>query len=173
MALFADFSEALICLPALMPHARVWLPRDTQRGLPENPMPFVNAQVMNCVLYPIHLPVAYETDSRNRAGQGRTLTLGSRIARFSTDHESAGGSKDPDGTHVARVPGRRDQRQPLGWHSSSDPRVVKSRSASRQTNSVLGAGPCDSEKTFPTNPPTIAPRRDPKRGERGRASRRA
>ena len=87
-----------------------------EQRAPKNPMPFVNAQVTNCVLYPIHLPVAYETDSRNRAGQGRTLTLGSRIARFSTDHESAGGSKDPDGTYVARVPGRRDQRQPLGWH---------------------------------------------------------
>ena len=48
-------------------------------------MPFMNAQDTNCVLYPIHLPVAYETDSRDRAGQGQTLALSSRIVRFSTD----------------------------------------------------------------------------------------
>jgi hypothetical protein len=48
-------------------------------------MPFMNAQNRNCVLYPIHLPVAYETESRDRAGQGRTLALSSRIVRFSTD----------------------------------------------------------------------------------------
>jgi hypothetical protein len=48
-------------------------------------MPFMNAQNTNCVLYPIHLPVAYETDSRDRAGQGQTLALSSRIVRFSTD----------------------------------------------------------------------------------------
>jgi hypothetical protein len=48
-------------------------------------MPVMNAQDTNCVLYPIHLTLAYETDSRNRAGQGRTLALGGRIVRFSTD----------------------------------------------------------------------------------------
>ena len=48
-------------------------------------MPFMNVQDTNCVLYPIHLPVAYETDSRDRAGQGQTLALSSRIVRFSTD----------------------------------------------------------------------------------------
>ena len=56
-------------------------------------MPFVNAQVMNCVLYPIHLCVAYETDSRNRAGQGWTLALGGRIVRFSTDQNLRVGQK--------------------------------------------------------------------------------
>jgi len=49
-------------------------------------MPFMNAQDTNCPLYPIHLPVAYETDSHDRAGQGQTLALSSRIVRFSTDH---------------------------------------------------------------------------------------
>jgi hypothetical protein len=48
-------------------------------------MLFGNAQNTNCDLYPIHLPVAYETDSRDRAGQGQTLALSSRIVRFSTD----------------------------------------------------------------------------------------
>jgi len=48
-------------------------------------MPVMNSQNTNCVLYPIHLPVAYETDSSDRAGQGRTLALSSRIVRFSTD----------------------------------------------------------------------------------------
>jgi hypothetical protein len=56
-------------------------------------MPFVNAQVTNCVLYPIHLPVAYETDSRNRPGQGRTVALGGRIVRFSTDQNLRVGQK--------------------------------------------------------------------------------
>jgi hypothetical protein len=56
-----------------------------EQRAPKNPMPFVNAQVTNCVLYPIHMPVAYEKDSRDRAGQGRTLALSSRIVRFSTD----------------------------------------------------------------------------------------
>jgi len=48
-------------------------------------MLFGNAQNANCDLYPIHLPVAYETDFRDRAGQGHTLALSSRIVRFSTD----------------------------------------------------------------------------------------
>ena len=48
-------------------------------------MPFMNAQNTNCVLYPIHLPVAYETDLRDRAGQGQILALSSQIVRFSTD----------------------------------------------------------------------------------------
>jgi hypothetical protein len=48
-------------------------------------MPVMNSQNTNCVLYPIHLPMAYETDSRDRAGQGRTLALSSQIVRFSTD----------------------------------------------------------------------------------------
>ena len=56
-------------------------------------MPFVNAQVTKCVLYPIHLPVAYETDCRNRAGQGRTLALGGRIVRFSKDQNLRVGQK--------------------------------------------------------------------------------
>jgi hypothetical protein len=56
-------------------------------------MLFMNAQVTNCVLYPIHLRVAYETDSRNRAGQGWTLALGSRIVRFSTDQNLRVGQK--------------------------------------------------------------------------------
>ena len=48
-------------------------------------MPIMNAQDTNCVLYPIHLPVAYETESLDHAGQGRTLALSSRIVRFSTN----------------------------------------------------------------------------------------
>ena len=53
----------------------------------------MNAQDPNCVLYPIRLPVAYETDSRNRAGQGRTLALSGRIVRFSTDQNLRVGQK--------------------------------------------------------------------------------
>jgi hypothetical protein len=56
-------------------------------------MPFVNAQVTNCVLYPIHLPVAYETDTRNRPGQGRTVALGGRIVRFSKNQNLRVGQK--------------------------------------------------------------------------------
>ena len=56
-------------------------------------MPFMNAQDTNCVLYPIHLPVAYETDSLNHAGQGQTLALGGRIVRFSTDQNLRVGQK--------------------------------------------------------------------------------
>lgn len=56
-------------------------------------MPFVNAQVTNCVLYPIHQPVAYQTHSRNRAGQGRTLPLGGRIVGFSKNQNLQVGQK--------------------------------------------------------------------------------
>ena len=56
-------------------------------------MPIMNAQDTNCVLYPLHLPVAYETDSRSRSGQGRTIALGGRIVRFSTDQNLRVGQK--------------------------------------------------------------------------------
>ena len=54
------------------------------------------------------------------------------------------------------APGRRDQRQPLGLASSSDPRVVKSRPHHGRRVPFLGPGPCDSEITFATNPPTLS-----------------
>lgn len=115
--LFCDFLGTDLFASINAPWSSLASKRNRARA-PKNPMPFMNAQDTNCVLYPIHLPVAYQTDSRNRAGQGRTLALGGRIVRFLQGSESAGGSKDPDGTHVARAPGRRDQPQPLDvWHS--------------------------------------------------------
>ena len=119
-------------------------------------MPFMNAQDTNCVLYPIHLPVAYETDSRNRARQGRTLALGGRIVRFSTDQN-------------LRV--RQKIRTELTWPAPLDDgtnlnlwmfgTVVRSVHVEVEVRITayefrfLSAGRYDSEIASTTNPPTL------------------
>jgi hypothetical protein len=116
------------------------LRKNAEREPLENPMPFLNVQDTNFVLYPIHLLVACETDSSDRAGQRQTLALRSRILRFSVDQNRPRVGQRSGGNSHGPRPGMTGPTSTLrGLAPSSEPRVWKPRFASRQRSAILGA----------------------------------
>jgi hypothetical protein len=115
------------------------LRKNAEREPLENPMPFLNVQDTNFVLYAIHLLVACGRDSGDRTWQGQTLALRNRILRFSLSQNLRAGQGSRPNSHGPR-PGMTGPTSTLrGLAPSSEPRVWKPRFASRQRSAILGA----------------------------------
>ena len=113
--------------------------QETRRVSPfQSPMPFVDVEDSNFALYPIHLPVARDRDSGDRAWKVRTRASRGRILQFSFRQNLRVGQRSGPNSHRLR-PGMTGPTATFGGSAPSSARVSKPGSASLQRSGILGA----------------------------------